>query len=79
MVFSGLFIEKANHEKPTRTYPITALALQKWGIATEEEVRQLLAYLQSGEDTAHVEAIINEGLLDFEIPYTLDQFAYAKS
>ncbi|MGJ1285095.1 FecR family protein [Sphingobacterium spiritivorum] len=38
------------------------------GVATEEEVRQLLAYLQSGEDTAHIEALINEGLLDFEIP-----------
>lgn len=38
------------------------------GVATEGEVRELLTYLQSGEDTEHIEALVNEGLLDANVP-----------
>lgn len=46
------------------------LLIQRYrsGLATQDEVRQLMTYLQSGEDTEYIEAIISEGLLDTDIP-----------
>lgn len=41
------------------------------GSASEGEVRQLLSYLQSGEDTDYIESLINEDLLDTDIPETM--------
>ncbi|MBX2948124.1 MAG: FecR domain-containing protein, partial [Crocinitomicaceae bacterium] len=46
------------------------LLIQRYrsGLATQDEVRQLMTCLQSGEDTEYIEAIISEGLLDTDIP-----------